>query len=116
MAQDPATPPADVEAELTLDDVRARVRAELIGVALNPVEAELEAHDVLALADAYVRLGGDLELTAPTPPPRFNPADVKLRELLRGAAWQAANDAGAEAATADTIAAKVAEALEELAR
>lgn len=118
MAQDPVSPPAELTAaELTLDDVRARVRAELVILGACPTLGdELEIHDLAALADTYTRLGGDLELTPAPSPARFNPADVKLRETVRAAAWHAADAASVGTAAADLIASNVAEALEELAQ
>lgn len=102
-------------AELNLVGVRQRIRSTITDLA----ETDLAGATVVRLrelVEAYVRLGGDLELAPEPPAPRINPADVKVREAVRAAAWRAANDAGAEAATADRIAAKVAETLEELAR
>lgn len=98
-----------------LADVRERVRADLVAVAFVPVDEELEVHDLAALVGAYRDLGGALELAPAPPPARFNPADVELREKVRGAAWQAANSAGVGSSVADGIAARVAEALEEAA-
>lgn len=117
MAQDPVSPPAELTAaELTLDDVRARVRAELLILGACPTLGdELEIHDLAALADTYTRLGGDLELSAAPPPARFNPADVKLREVVRAAAWKAAN-VYTSTEGADHIADTVTAALEELAQ
>lgn len=104
-----------------LEDVRARVRAELLAVAFVPLDDELAVHDLNALVDAYRGLAGDLDLKAEAaepdmPAPRLNPDDVVLREKLRGVAWQAANEAGVPVAAADDIAGAVSDYLEDLGR
>lgn len=58
--EDDAEPVAD-----SLDEVRANIRAELAEYAVPPI---IKAGAIRDLADAYVRLGGDLELAPPAAP------------------------------------------------
>lgn len=118
------------EVDTTLGELRTELRYDLIEAITGTggkYGAEADHYErpaldrasiVRDLTEAYVRLGGDLELGAlPTEAlPVLNPADVDLREKLRGVAWRAVNDNGGTTATADATAAAVAEALEELAR
>lgn len=111
----------DDELEPDLEAVRGSLAKDLTYAVL--VEGEYEELDVMErakairdLSEAYVRLGGELAIPPALPRPRLNPADVELREKVRGAAWRAANEAGAEAKTADAIAAAVEAELREAAR
>lgn len=97
--------PAEPEPELAddLGTVRRRLRDELAALAKisGPLTDELAAI-ARDLADAYVRLGGNLGLA----PPASATADVVPLDVERAAlaAWTAANEAGATTAQADAAA------------
>jgi hypothetical protein len=86
MAQDQPAPPEELA---PLEELRRRVRLELDRV----TDAELvnrlpgfHADRIRDLADAYVTLGGDLELDPPPPPPRPSPRAIVLEGIARAAA------------------------------
>lgn len=100
----------DPTEEANLPELRRRLGLELADAIAHPPSDTTVLEDakrIRDLAEAYVRLGGDLalgELPPPVLPPALDPVDAEVVDRVSQSAWKAANTAGATTAIADAVA------------